>query len=258
MDEKLGDKLLTEQNQKEQSNYIFLDIETGRGSNKVVKQLRLNRIEKEIEREKYQWRYDWKEETNQRKEEEFVLQRPERITTALQKVDEMDAVNPFFNRIVIMGYQIGYETIQMDETEYTESNMINNFAKKIEEIRRPIIVAYSGFDISSIQLKAVRYKINLAPYNYIDVMKYTEYWPPFGRKEVLSQDILAAILDIKPNKHWKEIYPDEIGELFDNIKTMELTEEWAKQLYLYKQYNKEDIRVLKECFNVLAAYGVIR
>lgn len=267
---KLGEELLEESKEKEETllshqksreSYLFLDIETGKGHNEIVRSIRLDKIKKEIEKEQYQWRSDWKEDTNERKAEEFELSKPKKIINALESVDNDDPMSPFFNRIVIAGTEGMLsdgrsKIVQQDETNTSEKEMINSISNGIKKFKSTTFVTFSEFDIHTIRLKAIKYGIPFNP-KYIDIAKYASYWPMVGRKEVISQDMLAAILDVKPNKYDGQVYPEEIGELFDNIKSAGLTDEWKEKLELYLKYNAEDVRVLKEIFFKLKQANII-
>lgn len=260
--EKLGEELLEESKKKEKQllsraeNYLFLDIETGCDYNDTVKEIRLNKIRKEIEKEQYQWRFDWKPETNETKKEEFELQKPDKIRRQLEALNNLDATSPFYNRIVIMGYEsTNMSTQQLVETLYPEKDMILTLSKDIE-MTGSTIVTFSQFDIHTIRLKAAKHGILFNP-RIIDISSFASYWPMTGRKELVSQDILAGILGVKPNKYALKVYPEEIGELFDNIKSVGLTEEWKAKLDLYLKYNAEDVRVLREIFFKLKQANII-
>lgn len=233
------------------SKTAIFDIETASGKNDAVDQIRIENIRKTIMAEEYRWRYDYKESTNLKKKAEFEEKRAERIAREIQRMNEDNSLNPYFNRVIIISLiKTDGANYQWTELEYSEKEMVQKF---FDAVQGYTVVGYNSiaFDMMTLKIKAAKYGISTGFFNHIDVMDKLKVWSPFGGKPlVVSQDILAAVLGIKPNKYRTDVDPTDFGLIFDQAKTMG-DEEIAKKIDVICKYAMEDCRVLLEIYNKL-------
>jgi hypothetical protein len=238
------DTLVEQEKKKEESNIIYLDIETGKGKNNNVINVRASKIRAETEKEKYSWKDGWKDETNIQKEAEFKADLPKRIQKKIKDLTKMDAVSPWFNRICLIGVMDKngvYEYVT--EIDNTEKEMVEWLSKKIEN---KIIVTYGDFDLKTIDMKAIANEMFISASHNIDIMRQLGMiWNIFNKKEVLSQDELAAVFNIEPNRYLEEVDPSTIGDTFENFKN-DLSDVTMDDIIEIINYNQEDLRVLKD------------
>ena len=243
---RLGDELLKEEEQKEKDNIVFLDIETGRGNLNKLRPIVETKIRNKISNEKFVPRDNWKPETNKRKAEEFEENKEIKIASEVNKIIKGDAKSPFYNRIVLAAIgDINFNIEQIDELQATEEGMIRWISDKINKKK---VVVFSSFDMKTIELKAIKYRTKLNHYGIVDLSKIATYWPMIGPKNVISQDVLAVLLDIRPNRFVNLIKPSEIGEAYE-LENMHLGDK--DLIKMIKKYNEDDVRVLIELYKII-------
>lgn len=229
-----------------ETKFVILDIETGAGAvNPMLREVVEDEIKKEVESTTYP--DNWKPETVERK-------RAEKLSKLLSGLDKGSALDPFTNRIVIIGMLYKNSATILHELKTTEEEIIKDFT---EEIKGRIFITFNGeaFDILTIKVKAAQYGIDLGTITYIDVMQDLKFWNTYLNKYVLfGQDKYAAIFGIQPNSYRKTVNPAEIGAIFEAYK-FEKTEENKDAVKSVIAYNKEDLRVLQELYTKLDKAG---
>jgi len=223
------------------NKYVFVDIETGQCMENNILDFYRKRIVKEVNKQKYEYKDNWKPETNLKKKEEFELQKPEKIQRLFQKIVEKSALSPFLNRIIIIGYELNGKFKQFNELEEAEFVFLETFTK---DIAGKVFVAYTDFDIRTIETKLIKYGLKKTWDYYVDVSKFATFWSAYG-KEFISQDEFAITLGIEPNKY-NDLDAETFGDVFENYRND--FEQNKKLVQKILEYNKEDVRVLKEIF----------
>ncbi len=239
--------LLRQQEKEEMDKFAFVDIETGFCVDHAVIDLQRKRIQKEIQKQKYEYRHDWKPETNKRKADEFELQKPEKIKRMVDKFLDESALNPFTNRICIIGVHHGQNLYQFDELKMHEREMLEQFNRIVHG---KTIVSYTQFDVATLRTKMVKYGIERRWNGEIDMAYIAQHWGVYG-KVVPSLDLLAVSVGVTQNNI--DVDPADIGGIFEKLRM-----EFDGNLYdKVMEYNAEDIRTLKEIFRMFWKTGFI-
>lgn len=228
----------------------FFDIETGSGTNEMVDKLRIKNIRSEIMSDEYKWRDDYKDSTNEKKRMEFEEKKAERIAREIQKMSKENSLNPYFNRVVIVSVIKGKSEYQFDELSLSEKQITEEFFKLIQGTT---VIGYNStaFDMLTMKIKAAKYGIRTGFFHHIDVMEKLKAWPVYGKPIVVSQDILAAVLGIEPNRYGSDVDRSEIGNIFEQARLGVITQELSDKLETIKKYGMDDCRVLKEIYDKL-------
>jgi uncharacterized protein YprB with RNaseH-like and TPR domain len=234
-----------------QESVLFLDLETGADVNGEVSTIRKNKIRQEILGEKYQDHAGYGDKKNRERALEFDSKKQARIASAVTKMNEKDAVNPFFNRICILGMAIpdknGLEYFQFTELESTQEELVEIFCERVQGKK---LVSYNGngFDIPTLKTKAAKHGIVFPYIQSVDIFDKFKIWSPFGGPPMMAgQDIFSAVLGVERNKYENQVNKEIIGSTFEQAK-QGITDLIKTEIETILKYNLEDLRVLSEIY----------
>jgi uncharacterized protein YprB with RNaseH-like and TPR domain len=233
---------------------VFFDIETGKGEvNDDITKLRASKIRRKILTSQYNYRDDWGETANSKAEIKFNDSKQAKIAREINRLTNMDALNPYYNRVVIIGYYIGGQMAQYTELEMSEEEMIDLFFRGLDG---KTLIGYNSkaFDLITLQIKAAKYGLELPTYYHIDVFDKLKRWG-LGKQVIgVSQEELAIVLNCRISNN--DVDPATIGDVFQSAR-MGMATENKKEIEKILKYNDNDVLQLREIYWKLKHTGVL-
>lgn len=260
----LMDELLEEQEkyenslkEKMQDNLLFFDIETGGGlNNEDVNNVRRAKIRQKILDEVYTPRDDWGDSANEKHRNLFNERKEGRIAKEINDLYKMDALNPYYNRVVVLCYKTEGKITQITELELNEKEMVEHF---FNNIYGKTLVGFNSkaFDLKTLQVKAAKYGIPV-PKNikHIDVFDKLKVWGIGKQPVIIGQKELGAVLGCLRGDDLSEVNPATIGDVFLAAKSG-LPQELKEQIEKILLYNRQDVEQLEDIFYKLSLAGLV-
>lgn len=245
----LADQLVQEDIKREEQfkpKVLFLDLETGACHDEEVVKYRTSKIQEKYDKMQYNGAPStWKDPVKIAKhKEDWHNKISGDIGKEISNIFTDAALDPNWNRIVCVAMGLDDKYLVASELEFSEKVLVQRICKTLEDVQTVVTYNGNGFDIPTLRHKCMKYGIAMPQFRHLDMMQLVgSYWG-FGKKILIGQNDLAVSLGIKANQH--DIDPSGIGAAFDNF--MVNPDHYGPIIERIKQYNKEDVRQLKEIY----------